>query len=268
MSDEKNKCIYCNKSYSTKTNLSKHNKICKLNPDYKSTETLKYELYHLNNLLIDKDKLLEQKDEEIRIQKNIIDRYVKNDDKISNQINTTNNTLNNNITINTTQSLKDIISSLEPINFEEMKKQFENKLSNKYIDKGIEGIAHFISEIPCQNKFITTDYSRKIVTYKTDNQIVVDPKANILLNTAIKQNADTIIDRAEDRYQYWNQQIKDARDDDVEPDKTDIKNRNRTKNLKTIASKAKNDVPIDIEDAANVIILKGMENKNYVNAIE
>jgi hypothetical protein len=95
MSDEKNKCIYCNKSYSTKTNLSKHNKICKLNPDYKSTETLKYELYHLNNLLIDKDKLLEQKDEEIRIQKNIIDRYVKNDDKISNQINTTNNTQNN-----------------------------------------------------------------------------------------------------------------------------------------------------------------------------
>ena len=149
-----------------------------------------------------------------------------------------------------------------------MKKQFENKLSNKYIDKGIEGIAHFISEIPCQNKFITTDYSRKIVTYKTDNQIVVDPKANILLNTAIKQNADTIIDRAEDRYQYWNQQIKDARDDDVEPDKTDIKNRNRTKNLKTIASKAKNDVPIEIEDAANVIILKGMENKIVVNAIE
>jgi hypothetical protein len=246
-----NKCLYCEKLYTTKQNTIVHMKKCSSKTLFEENKKLKEELEQIKVELTKKNELL---------------NFFKLA-KDTNQINTTNNTQNN-ITINTNQPLKDIISSLQPINFEEMKKQFENKLSNKYIDKGIEGIAHFISEIPCQNKFITTDYSRKIVTYKNDNQIVVDPKANILLNTAIKQNADTIIDRAEDRYKYWNQQIKDAREDDIEPDKTDIKNRNRTKNLKTIASKAKNDVSIDIEDAANVIILKGMENKIVVNAIE
>lgn len=200
MTDEKNKCIYCNKSYSTKTNLNKHHKVCKLNPEYKSIENLKYEVYHLKKLLIEKDKLLEKKDEEIRFQKNIIDTYVKNENKTSKQIN---NTQNNNVIINTNQSLKEIITNLDPINFEDMKEQFENNLSNKYIDKGIEGLARFICDIPCNNKFVTTDYARKVIAYKTpQEQIVTDPKANILLNTAIKKNADIIIEKAEDRYQY------------------------------------------------------------------
>ena len=90
-----------------------------------------------------------------------------------------------------------------------------------------------------------------------------------MLKTAIKQNADTIIDKAEDRYQYWRQQIKDAREYDVEPDETDIKNRNHTKNLKSIATKAKNDMPVKLEEATNVILMKGMENKNNIaGAIE
>ena len=115
-------CYFCKKKFTTKRNCLNHLNICKIKKqqDYDSSQKIIDDLQNrikfIEKQLIEKDKLLEQKDEEIRIQKNIIDRYVKNDDKISNQINTTNNTQNN-ITINTTQPLKDIISSLQPINF-------------------------------------------------------------------------------------------------------------------------------------------------------
>jgi len=116
------------------------------------------------------------------------------------------------------------------------------------------------------NLFITSDYARKIVSYKTtDEKTVIDPKGHILLNTAIKQNADTIIDKAEDRYQYWKTQIDDAREEDIEPDKSDIEKKNKTKKLKTIAQKAKEDITFDCLDATNVIISKGMKNKVIVN---
>jgi GH43 family beta-xylosidase len=140
------------------------------------------------------------------------------------------------------------VEHLEPINFEEMKQQFINQFSNKYIDKGVEGLAQFICEIPCFNKFITTDYGRKTISFKLSepkNQLVNDPKASILLNNTIKQNADTIIDKAEDRYQYFLSQIAEAREEDLEPDQSDVDKKNKTRELKTIAQNAKNNITLD-----------------------
>ena len=67
-----------------------------------------------------------------------------------------------------------------------------------------------------------------MILFKTsEEQLVADPKASILLNTAIKQNADTIIDKAEDRYQYYISQIREAREDDIEPDNIDVEKKNQ-----------------------------------------
>lgn len=237
-------CPFCKKEYSTKTNCKKHQKICKQKDD--KILLLKEEIKKLKESLI-------VKDEQINLLKSIIENQKPT------VINNNNNYKNTNNTIN-------YISNLEPINFEDMKQHFENNLSNKYIDKGVEGIAMFICDVPCENKFITSDYARKIVSYKTtDEKTVIDPKGHILLNTAIKQNADTIIDKAEDRYQYWKNQIDDAREEDIEPDKSDIEKKNKTKKLKTIAQKAKEDITFDCTDATNVIISKGMKNKVIVN---
>ena len=244
-----NKCIYCSKSFSTKQNTILHMNKCNCKDLYEENKKLKQEI-----------ERLETKIQELEL--NAVNK-TKNTTK---QIN---NTQNNNIIINTSQSLKDIISNLQPINFEEMKTVFENNFSNKYIDKGIEGLAQFICEVPCQNKFVTTDYSRKVITYKTsDQQIISDPKANILLNTAIKQNADTIIDKAEHRYKYWKSQVDESREEDVEPDETDLENKLHTKKLKTIAQRVKENIPVDSTDATNLIVLKGIVNKNVVNSIE
>jgi len=252
MDEDSKCCFHCKKEFSTKGNCKKHQKICKKQPVINKEGKINASDY--SKLL----NFIEEQKKEIKLLKKIV----------KNTNNTTNNTQNNITIFNTSQCLKDTISNLEPINFGDMKISFEKKFSNKYIDKGIEGLAHFICEVPCQNKFVTTDYSRKVITYKTPEQkIVIDPKANMLLNTTIKENADTIIDKAEDRYQYWKSQINDAMEEDIEPDVSDVQNKLHTKKLKSIAQKAKNNIQVESNDATNFIILKGMENKN-TNAIE
>jgi len=122
--------------------------------------------------------------------------------------------------------------------------------------------------IKIQNKS-TNKISKQVNNTNTQINIFnTDPIANILLNTAIKQNADTIIDKAEDRYQYWKSQINDAREEDIEPDSSDLENKEHTKKLKNIAQKAKNNISVDSTNATNFIVLKGMENKSVVNTIE
>lgn len=260
-------CEFCKKTFSSKGNCQKHLLICKIKKDieikrnYTELELLKSE----NSSLKSENISLKS---ELEFLKNIVEsqnrKQIKNSEKITNSNNNTQINIFNN-----TQSLKDIIANLEPINFEEMRDSFENDFSNKYIDNGIEGLARFICDIPCQNKIVTTDFSRKLVSYKTsDQQVVVDPNGFLLLNTAIKQNADTIIDKTEGRYQYWKNQVKDSREEGIDPEDSDVDNRNNTKKLMNIATKVKENVHVKSLEASNVIIMKGMENKNSLNALE
>lgn len=107
------------------------------------------------------------------------------------------------------------------------------------------------------------------MSYKTSpKQIVTDPNGTILLNTAIKQNAQTIIDKAEDRHKFWSEQVKEARLDEIEPYERDVKNKKHAAKLIKVASNAKRNIPVNSKEACNIIILKEMENKNNVNAIE
>lgn len=262
MSTEKIQCKFCNKIYSTTSNLNKHYKICKSNPSFKSVETLNCEIYHLKKLLLEKDKVIDNKEKEITYQKSIIDTYVKNiDKKCSKQVNNT-QTNSNNITIfNTTQTLKELLSSIEPINFQEIKNSVKENFNNNYIDKGIEGFATFLCDHPCKNKIITTDFSRGIIAYKTSDQdIVRDPEAIILMNKTIKDNADVILEKTEQRHNFWKDQINDCIDQDIQPEKTDIENKNLTKRLIKTANDCKKDIQIKSLEAANIIKRKTTEN--------
>lgn len=259
----KQKCYFCKKELTSKRNYDNHLLICKYKKDHDLTVRQEE-----NNQLQEENKRLKQtlcdKEEQINFLKSLLENKNAPSTTIINNYKPTNstNTINNN-----NVNLK--LSNIDPVDFEEMKEMFEKQFCSKYIDKGLEGLANFLCDVPCKNKIVTTDFARKLVKYKNpDNQVVDDPKANILLKTAIKQNADTIIDKAEDRYQYWQQQIKDAREEDIEPDESDIKHRNHTKKLKTIATKAKNNLSIKLEEATNIILMNGMENKNNICAIE
>jgi len=271
-------CLFCKKTFSRKSNCNTHLLTCKVKKDYEHKEICN----ELNKYKIENSELKNQCNEliselnsvkkELDLYKNIVENKNKNAFKEpnqanSNQINNNNNTQINIFNTTPPQSLKDLINNLEPIDFNEIKSSFENDLSNKYIDKGIEGIARFICDVPCQNKILTTDYSRKVITYKTQEQIIVDPKGSLLINTALKQNADTIIDKTEDRYNYWKDQVREAREDDITPHETDVENKKHTKKLLTIASREKHNLAISPLEATNIFVMKGIENKNY-NAIE
>jgi len=255
-----NKCIYCEKVFSTKQNTVVHMKKCYSKNLFDENKKLKEELEKIKSDLVKKDEII-----------NIL-KSTKEPNQINTKITTNNNNQTNNQNINifhsSNQSFKDFIENLKPINIEEIKEHFETNLSNKYIDKGVAGVAEFLCDFPCNNKFITTDYARKIIMFKSFNKLINDPKASFLLNTAIQQNADTIIDKAEDRYQYFLSQISDARGEDIEPDQSDIDKKNYTKNLKSIAQKAKNNITVNSSDATNIFLMKGMENKILCNAIE
>jgi cell division septum initiation protein DivIVA len=272
-------CIFCKKTFATKQNTERHQNSCKQKPingvlnyeiEYKKT------LQELENQKKENKKLqekLEKKNEDFtNLTTTLLLKSIKEPSQINSNNTTNNNNQTNNQNINifhsSDQSFKDFIEKLQPINLEEIKEHFETNLSNKYIDKGVEGVAEFLCDFPCNNKFITTDYARKIILFKSFNKLINDPKASFLLNTAIQQNADTIIDKAEDRYQYHLSQISDARGEDIEPDQSDIDKKNYTKNLKSIAQKAKNNITVNSSDATNIFLMKGMENKILYNAIE
>jgi len=267
--DIHNLCQYCNKQYSTKGNATKHENLCRKNPNNP--------LYVNENMTKNEKKLfslIKQQKKEIELLKSKLNHSNKKE-IINNSINTinsnncnnTNNT--NHVTIiNNRQFSKNIIEDLKPINFGGMKEHFKNDFSNKYIDKGMTGLANFICDVPCKDKFITTDFGRQTILFKISNdQAVSDPKANMLLNNTIKQNADTIIEKAEDRYQYYIAQIQEARDDDIEPDKLHVEKKNKTKELKSIVQNVKDNISIEFPEATKVIVLKGMTNKIINNEI-
>jgi hypothetical protein len=252
---DNNICEFCKKTFSNKGNCQRHLTVCKVKK-LVDEQNITKNTQEIKEIMLEKDRQISILTAEINLLKGIIENQKPT-------------VINNNTNYKNTNNTINYISNLEPINFEEMKEKFDNNLSNKYIDKGVEGIAMFICDVPCENKFITSDYSRKLVTYKNpQQQTIIDPKGSMLLNTAIKQNADTIIDKAENRYQYWKTQIDEARDEDIEPDMSDIEKKIKTKKLKTIAQKAKQDITFDSMEATNVLITKGMENKILVNMID
>jgi hypothetical protein len=251
-------CEFCNKQFATKQSCNVHKQNCKL-----KEKCFQYEEQQKKIILLEQENNTLKK--ELELLKNIIENQAKQPTK---QIN---NTQNNNITINTSQSLKDLINNLEPIDFEEIKIAFENDYCERDIDKGIEGLATFICDGPCQNKLITTDFSRKLISYKTSpQQVISDPQGKLLVSTALKQSAQTLMKKSDERYKYWDNKIKNCDiNDDVEFEQN---NKFQASRVYKMTASAKNEQPIEPKKwkkASDVIIMKGLENKNKnVNAIE
>jgi len=142
-----NICLFCKKTYSTKFNLNKHQKKCKIKKDYE----MKEELYNL--LILETQKKIEEKNLYLKQQINNLQKQLN---KKSNNIINSNNTNCNN-TINILAYNKTDLSHLTDRDFEYiMKKCYKslptliekthfdpNKLENKNI---------YINNI--QNKYV------------------------------------------------------------------------------------------------------------------
>ena len=259
-----NSCDFCKKSFSRKSNCQTHLLTCKVKREKdhldlcNEVQILKTENNKLHSEVISLRK-------ELELYKNIIDSK-QTDKNNSHVINNAQQQIN---IFNTTPptSLKDLVNNLEPINFDEIKTSFENDFTHKYIDKGMEGFASFLCDVPCKNKIITTDFSRKIVSYKTSpQQVVLDPYASILLNTTLKQNAQTIFEKTEERRLYWDEIIKKTEDDDDCQDER--RKRSQASRIFKNAAHAQNNLPLKAKEAMDFILMKGVENRNNINAIE
>ena len=106
-------CDFCNKTFSRKNYYKKHLETCKSklkHENMKSNNEVEF-LKTENTNLKEQVKILT---DELELLKNIIENQSKQPTK---QIN---NNTQNNITINTSQSMKDILANLEPINFKKI----------------------------------------------------------------------------------------------------------------------------------------------------
>jgi len=232
------KCNLCNKNYSSKYNLNKHLEKCKVkitsenelncefcNKIYSSKSTLKNhyqkclhkklkdtELKH-EKLIIDNDKIQTELKNEINNLKN--ENFNLQQEKfkleielkLRSEISTGNTTITNNYTSNNNNNnnftLKQIVSKLEPICYEEIKSSMSN-FANDYIDDGIKGFARFLCDFGCNNKIVTTDNSRHTIAYRTKfDDFIRDPECVLLINNTLKNNSDEIIYKAEERRKYY-----------------------------------------------------------------
>jgi hypothetical protein len=183
--EEENKCKYCNKNYTSIYNLKNHTDTCLHKKIYEMNK--KYETLYRNyqNLKIAYDK--------------IIDENAKNKPE-----NYSVNTIINNYTTNNNHiTLKQIVSKLEPICYDEIKSSMSN-FTNDYIDDGIKGFARFLCDFGCNNKIVTTDNSRHTIVYRTKfDDFIRDPECLLLINNTLKNNSDEIIYKAEERRKYY-----------------------------------------------------------------
>ena len=190
-------CNYCNKTFSNKSNLIKHQKTksCVEKQTELQTEELKQELkQELNNIKLELEnaqkQIKELKEENIKLQTRL-EIYSEQKQDHPSIHNTTNNITNNNTTIiNQLQVLDLNPNSISKIAF--------RHFSLDYLKQENKGVAtftinHVIRDSNGKPNYVCTDPSRKIAKYKSeDDNIVTDFGMTVLSNTVYKSIKNAI----------------------------------------------------------------------------
>jgi hypothetical protein len=262
-----NVCEFCNKSFSTKGNCKAHKETCKI----KKNKDLE-EAVSLKDIIKEKDQELRQKEEQINFLKLMLDKYADKPTVINYNNSNNNNTVNNN-----NLTIKQMVSKLDPIDFQDVKEHME-KYSNNYKDQGTKGFAKFLCDYPFKDKFFTSDFSRNTIVYKTKKQnFIRDPDSSYLINRSINDNKSDILQKAIDRLNFINTKLKKSEDDN-EFDEYVIK-KSKLKKLICIIEDISSSKIIEDKDVSNVFrnngintyqqILEGYSNiNNQQNTIE
>ena len=261
MSDVSNICEFCQKKFSTKGNCKVHKltwKIKKITElEQEKEKVLEEKEKEKDKIIESKDKEIEKKNEQIEFLKTIINAYAqKSSTTINNNYKPVTNTINN-------FNAKDMVSNLEPIDFDEIKNSM-HLYTDKYIDKGMEGFASFLCNHPCKKKIITTDYARSIIAYRLkDKDYVRDPEASFLINTVIQDNSEVLYEKATERKNYYEEQVEDDEFNIFDEDKQKLKViKKMRKRVKDVSNGQK------IKDNKMIGILKDHGSGNMIQVIE
>ena len=266
--DKEKSCPHCKKSFSTKGNCTKHLKICKAKTIIEENKQLQQtienkdktiENLQTNHKIMELEQIIDNKDEQIEFLKSIIETFAKTPTVEYNNYNNNYKPIN---TINNNFSPKEIVSQLDPVDFDDIK-NFMHLFTKDYIDQGIKGFANFLCEHPCKEKFITTNSSRKNIAYRTKNQeFVRDPEATYLINRVLKENSDIIIDKTKERTEYYKEELQ------IDPDSIyadgERKKINTFTQLKNVTTQVQNGTSINEKEISNIISNYGSENMKKI----
>ena len=211
-----NKCLYCNKSFSNKSNLKTHienakycislrdtretpntNFNCEFcNKELSSKYNLDYHLLrcsnkkdidieNLRNTILHYEKLIETyladtkiKDEQIKELKNSKEELKEQLKDKDEQIQKLAIAAINKPTNiqNNNQKINQIINNLTPITEQHLKDQAEF-LTIDHIKDGVNGYVKYALDYPLKDKIVCTDFSRRKLKYKDDNgNLIEDPE--------------------------------------------------------------------------------------------
>jgi hypothetical protein len=239
-----NTCNFCNKCFSSLSNLIRHKKTCKIKKDYDNETQKNKELLEEKDREKkrekerEKDRIIEQKDEEIAFLKTLLEVCVKKP--------IIQNTQNNIQNISTNH----LIVQLEPINFGEIKDNLHN-FDNYKQRCGLEGFAEFLCQDIFNGKILLTDHSRDIFRYNTiQKKDVRDPKGTFLLNESIRQVPNELLTKFETTKEI-------LEENDMSEEKI-----NKTTIAIKLIRKNQEHISVQDPDFANVIRTNAIDNMN------
>jgi len=202
------KCKYCKKVFTTRGNLQTHQKKAAYCIDIQerkaidSKDTIEMKVAEMCKLLEKKDaemcKLLEKKDAEIcklgtvLMQKDaeickLEARLSKHEDTIADIARQPRSTKINNI--------ENTMNILSPMTTEHLREQ-ARFLKIEHIHEGMDGYARYALDYPLKNRVVCTDFSRRKIQYKdVDGKVVHDPDMKKLsqeLFKAIRERNDEL----------------------------------------------------------------------------
>lgn len=244
-------CEFCKKSFSKKGNCIRHQNIC-------NSKQTKNENQSLKDIIKEKDQELKQKDEQINFLKLMLDKYADKPTVINYNNSNNNNTVNSNNNL----TIKQMVSKLDPIDFQDIKEHMDN-YSNNYKDQGTKGFAKFLCDYPFKDKFFTSDFSRNTIVYKTKEQnFIRDPDSSYLINRSINENRSDILQKAIDRLNFINTKLKKSEDED-EFDEYVIK-KSKLKKLICIIEDISSSQIIEDKDVSNVFRNNGINTYQQI----
>jgi len=183
--ENKTKCLFCEKEYLNKGNLSKHiHNVCLIKKNLEQTKTIIIQQQ--------KEKTMENN---IKNMENKLAKIIKNQSKninITNNINTiNNNNINNNVMININSFGKEDLSH---ISLDDYKKYLSGFFHGfiKFIEK-----VHFDDNMPENKNICITNLKSKYIHIFENNQWTTKEKRDVL-DKFIQKKYNTLVDKCEE----------------------------------------------------------------------
>jgi len=165
------KCSICEKGFNVKSSYDRHQSICKSNNSKLIDEIEELKKSLLSQKIENLERILDDKNDQIKL-------YQEQNEKLLMQAVSTPKIKNTYNTVN--------IEHFTPMTQQHLDDNVKN-LTLEHINKGPRGYAEYMLNYPCKDSLVVTDISRMIFKYKDENgDLCVDIEARNLIDKISK----------------------------------------------------------------------------------